>query len=134
MYKLTWRKLTLPQYWMVSPVWYCCSVVQLCLTLCDPMDCSMPGFPELHHLLEPAQTHVQWVGDAIQPSRPLIPFSFCLQHFPTSFLMSQMFTSGGQSIGASALASGLPIYSGLISFRIDWFDLLAVQGTLKSLL
>ena len=49
----------------------CCSVAKSCLTLCDPMDCSMPGFPVLHHLLEFAQTHVHWVSDAIQPSRPL---------------------------------------------------------------
>jgi len=46
----------------------CCSVAQLCLTLCDPMDCSMPGFPVLHYLLESAQTHVHIVDDAIQPS------------------------------------------------------------------
>ena len=51
----------------------CCSVAHLCLTLCNPLDCSMPGFPVLHHLLEFAQTHIHWVGDAIQPSRPLIP-------------------------------------------------------------
>ena len=47
------------------------SIAQLCLTLCDPMDCSMPGFPVLHQLLKLAQTHVHWVGDAIQPSHPL---------------------------------------------------------------
>ena len=51
-------------------------VTQSCPTLCDPMDCSTPGFPVLHHLLELAQTHVHWVGDAIQPSPPLLfPFS-----------------------------------------------------------
>ena len=49
----------------------CCSVIKLCLTLCDPVDCSSPGFPVLHHLLEFAQTHVHWVGDAVQPSHPL---------------------------------------------------------------
>ena len=49
----------------------CCSVAQVCPTLCDPMDCSIPGFLVLHHLLELAQTHVHWVGDAIQPSHPL---------------------------------------------------------------
>ena len=47
------------------------SVAQSCLTLCDPMDCSMPGFPVHHQLLEPGQTHVHWIGDAIQPSHPL---------------------------------------------------------------
>ena len=51
---------------------YCyCSVTKSCLTLCDPMDCSTPGFPVLHYPLEFAQTHVHWVGDAIQPSHPL---------------------------------------------------------------
>ena len=49
----------------------CCSVTQLCLTLCNPVDCSTPGFPVLHHLLKLAQTHVHWVSDAIQPSHPL---------------------------------------------------------------
>ena len=51
----------------------CCSVAQSCLTLCDPMDCSTPGFPVLHHLPELARTHVHWVSDAIQPSHPLSP-------------------------------------------------------------
>ena len=50
---------------------HCCLVTKLCLTLCDPMACSMPGFPVLHYLPEFAQTHVHWVGDAIQPSYPL---------------------------------------------------------------
>ena len=49
----------------------CCSVAELCSTLCDSMDCSTPGFPVLHHLLEFAHTHVHWIGDAIQPFRPL---------------------------------------------------------------
>ena len=48
-------------------------VVQMCLTLCNPMDCSMPGFPVLHHLPELAQIHVHLVGDAIQSSHPLLP-------------------------------------------------------------
>ena len=67
----------------------------------NPMDCSTPGFPVLHQLLELAQTHLHWVGNATQPSHPLSPTSpaFSLsQHFP----MSQLFTSGGQSIWASA--------------------------------
>ena len=53
----------------------CCLVTQSCLTLCNPMDCSIPGFPVFHHLTELAQTHVHWVSDAIQPSRPLLPSS-----------------------------------------------------------
>ena len=52
-----------------------CSVTQSCLTLCDPMDCSTPGFPVLHYLLEFAETQVHWVSDAIQPSHPLSPSS-----------------------------------------------------------
>ena len=51
---------------------YCCSVAQSCLTLCNPMDCSTPGFPVNHQLPEPTQTHVHRVGDAIQPSHPLL--------------------------------------------------------------
>ena len=76
----------------------------------------------------------RWCHPTISSSA--VPFSSCLQSFPASasFLMSQFFTSGGQSIGASASASVLPSlegwYSRLISFRIDWFDLLAVQGSL----
>ena len=81
------------------------SVAQSCLTLCSPVECSTPSFPVHHHLPELTQTHVHWVSDAIQPSQSLvIPFSSCLQSFPAlgSFLMSQLFASGGQSIGASA--------------------------------
>ena len=77
----------------------------------------------------------QWCHLAISSS--VIPFSSCLQSFPASgsFQMSQFFASGGQSIGVSASASVLPMNTqGLISFRMDWLDLLAVQGTLKSLL
>ena len=77
-----------------------------------PGDHSTPGFPVLHYLLEFAQTHVHWVGDAIHPtiSSSVVPFSSCLQSFPASgsFPMSQLFPSGGQSIEASASASVLP--------------------------
>ena len=68
------------------------------------------GFPVYHQLSELAQTHVHGVGDAIQPSHPVIPFS-CLQSFPESgsFQTSQFFTSGGQSIGVSASTSVLPM-------------------------
>ena len=92
-----------------SPSLCCCSVAQLRLTLCDPMDCSMPSSPVLHHLLALAQTHVHWVSDTISISSSVIPFSSCLQSFPASgsFLMSQLFPSGGQSIGV--LASLLPM-------------------------
>ena len=82
------------------------SVTQSCPTFCNPMDCSMPGFPVHHQLLELAQAHVHWVDDAIQSSHPLSPSS------PPAFNLSQhqgqFFGSGGQSIGVSALASVLP--------------------------
>ena len=66
---------------------------------------------------------------------PVVPFSSCLQPFPASgsFPMSQFFASGSQSIGASASDQSFSEYSGLISFRMDWLDLLSVQGTLRSL-
>ena len=121
---------------MISISQFSC-VAQSCPTLRDPTDCSMPGLPVHHQLLEFTQTLVRWVTDAIQPSHPLVvPFSSCLQSFAASgsFPMSQCFTSGGQSIGVSPSASVLLMNSGLISFRLDRLDLLAVQGTLKSLL
>ena len=86
------------------------SVTQSCSTLCNPMDYSMPDFPVHHQLLELTQTHVHLVGDAIEPSHPLLPpFSSCLQSFSASgsFPVSRLFTSGSQSIGA--LASILPM-------------------------
>ena len=75
--------------WAKVVKWFvhCCSVTQSCLTLCDPMDCSTPGFPVLHHL-ELAQTHVHWVGDGIQPSHPLLPplpFAFHLSQHQSLF-------------------------------------------------
>ena len=79
--------------------------------LCDPMDCSMPDLPVHHQLLEFTQTHAHWVGDAIQPSSSVNPFSSCLQSFPASgsLQMSQFFVSSGQSIGISASTSVLPM-------------------------
>ena len=73
--------------WQVHDICYC-SVAKLWLTLCDPMDCSTPGFPVLHHLPEFAQTHVHWVGDAIQLSLPLSspsPPAFSLSHHQDLF-------------------------------------------------
>ena len=114
----------------------CCSVTKWCLTLSNPMDCSMPVFPVHHQLPELAQTHVQRVGDAIQPSHPL----------PLPLLLS-IFSSIRVFLNELALCIRWPKYwnfslsispshdySELISFRIDLFDLFAVQGTLKSLL
>ena len=113
------------------------SVAQSCLTLCDPTNCSTPDFPLHHQLLELAQTHVHRISDVIQTiSSSVIPFSSCLQSCPASgsFLMSQFFTSSGQVLELQLYISLSNEYSRLISFRIDWFDLLSVQGTLKSLL
>ena len=86
------------------------SVAQSCLTLCDPMNCSTPGLPVHHQLPEFTQNHVHRVGDAIQPFHPLLSLSPCPQSLPASesFPMSQLFARGGQSTGASALASFLP--------------------------
>ena len=99
------------------------------------MDCSTPVLPVLHHIS--SMLKLMFI-ELVMPSKHLILCHSLLllpSIFSTSgsFPMSQLFASGGQSIGASASASILP-KSGLISFRIDWFDLLAVQGTLKSLL
>ena len=101
------------------------------------MDCSTPGLPVHHQLPEFTQTHVHWVSDAIQPSHSVITFSSCLQSFPAT----------GSFSSESVLCIRWPKYwsfsfnispsnehLGLISFRMDWQDLLAVQGTLKSLL
>ena len=96
------------------------------------MDCSMPGSSVLHYLPEFPQIHVHWVSDANYPSHPLLipsPFAFSLSQNQGLF---QCISSSNQVAKVSISPSNG--YSGLISFRIDWFDLLAVQETLKSLL
>ena len=88
------------------------SVTQMCPTLCDSMDCSMPCLPVHHQLPEFAQTHTCRISDAIQPSHPLLspsPPAFSLSQKSGSFLMSQFFSSGDQNIGVSASASVLPV-------------------------
>ena len=112
-----------------------CSVTQSCLTLCDPMDWSTPGFPVLYHLREFAQTHVHWVGDAIQSSHPLLSLLLLPSVFPSIKVFSNELApciSWPKYWSFSLSLSNE--YSGLISFRIDCFDLLAVQGTFSSLL
>ena len=93
------------------------SITQSCLTLCNPMNRSTPGLPVHHQLPESTQTHVYWVGDAVQPSHPLSssPAFSLSQH--QCFPMSQFFTLGDQSIGVSASASVLPLNIQ------DWFPL-----------
>ena len=88
------------------------------LTLCDPINCSIPGFPFHHQLLALTQTHVYWTSDAIQPSHPLSsPSPPAFNQAPGSFPRNQFFTSGGQSIGTPASASILPMNIQ------DWFPL-----------
>ena len=89
-------------------IYCCCSFAQSCLTLCNPMVCSMPGFPVLRYLPEFVHTRTYWVGDAI-PLSSVVPFSSCHLSFPASgsFQMSRLFTSSVQSIGTSASASVL---------------------------
>ena len=98
------------------------------------MDCSTPGFPVLHHLPECAQTHVHWIDDAIQLSHPLflLPSIFLSLRVFSNELVFHIRWPKYWSFSFSISPSNK--YSGLISFRIDWFNLLAVQRTLKSLL
>ena len=96
---------------------------------CDPINCSTPGLPVLHYLLEFAQTHAHWVDDAIQSSHPLPPFSF-------AFSVSEAWVGFYHQV-AKVLElqhKSFSEYSGLISFRTDLLDLLTLQETPKSLL
>ena len=115
----------------------CCSVVQSCLTLCDPMDCSMPGFLSITNSWSLLKLMTIRVSGAIQPSHPLLSPS------PPVFSLSSIRVFSSESVlwvrwpkywNFSFSISPSSEYSGLISFRIDWLDLLTVQGTLKSLL
>ena len=108
-----------------------------CIQLCDPMNCSTPDSPVLHYLLDFAQTHVHWVGDVIQLSHLCLPllllpsFFPSIRAFPTELALRirwPVYWNFSFSISPSSE------YSGLICFRIDWLDLLAVQEILKSLL
>ena len=110
------------------------SVAQLCPTLWDTTDCSMPGFPVHHQLPNLAQTHFHWVGDAIQPSHTLSSPSPVLSNIKVFSNKSVLCISWPKYYSFSFSISPSNEYSGLISFWIDWFDLLVVQGTLRSLL
>ena len=101
------------------------SVAQSCPTLCDPMDYSMPGLPAHHQLLEFTQTHVHWVGDTIQPSHPLSSLSPPSIRVFSNQLVVHIGWPKYWSFSFSISPSNE--YSGLISFSIDWFDLLATQ-------
>ena len=113
------------------------SVAQSCLTICDPMDCSMPSFPVHHQLPDLTQTHVHWVSDAIQSSHPLSSPS------PPTCNISQHQGPFKWVSSSPQVAKGLEYqlqhysfngYSGLISFSTDRLDLLAVRGTFKTFL
>ena len=112
------------------------SVSQSCLTLCDSMNYSIPGLPVHHQLPGLAQTYVHRVSDGIQPSHPLsLPSSpaFNLHQHQDNFQGVSSSHQVAKVLELSLNISPSNEYSGLISFRIDWLDLLAVQGTLKSL-
>ena len=112
------------------------SVAQSCLTLCDPMNCSTPGIPVHHQLPEFIQTHAHQVRDAIQPSHPLpspsSPAPNPSQHEGSNESTLRVRWPKYWSFSFSISPSNE--HPGLISFHMDWLDLLAVQGTLKSLL
>ena len=116
----SFKKIVVAQ--SLSHVWFC-----------NPMECNTPSFPVLHCLPDFAQTHVHWVSDAIQPSHPLFPLLNLSQYqglfqWVSSLHQVEKYWSFSFSVSPSSENSGL------ISFGIDWFDLLAVQRTLKSLL
>ena len=102
----------------------CSSVSKLCPTLCDNMDCSTPSFLVLHYLPEFAQAHVHWVGDAIQPSHSVIPFSSCSPSIRVFSNESTLHIRWPKCWSFSFSISPSNEYSELTSFRIDFFDLL----------
>ena len=111
----------------------CCSVYESCPTLCDPMDCNTPGFPVLHYLPECTQIHIHWVCDAISNHLILCcSLLLLLSIFPSIKVFSNelaLFIRWPNYCNFSFSISPSSEYSGLISFRIDLFDL-AVQETL----
>ena len=109
-----------------------CSVAKLYLTICDSMDCSMPGFPVFHYILEIVQTHVNWVDDAMEPFHPLLSPS----PFAVNLLQHQGLFQSVSSLHQVAKLLELQHqafqwYSGLISLNFGWFDLLAAQGNFR---
>ena len=116
---------------------YCCSVAESCPTLCEPVNCNMPGFSVLQGFV---QIHVRWVNDAIQLSHPLSvpsPLALNLSQHQGLFYKKRPNESALHIRWpkySSFNISPSSEYSRLISFRIDWFDLLAVPGPLRSFL
>ena len=122
---------------LVEQVFQFSSVTQLCLTLCDAMNRSTPGFPVHHQLPEFTQTHFHRVSDSIQPSHPWPPL-LLLPPIPPSIRVfsneSTIHMRWSKYWSFSFSISTSKEHPGLIFFRMDWLDLLAVQGALKSLL
>ena len=115
----------------------CCIVTRSCPSLYDPMDYSTPGFPVLHCLQEFSQTHAHWVRSAIQSFHPLLspsPHAFNLSQHQGLFQWVSSLHQVARYWSFSFSISPSNEYSGLISLKIDWLDLFAVQGTVKSLL
>ena len=113
------------------------SGTQLCPTLCDPINSSIPGIPVQNQLPEFTQTHLHWVSDAIQPSHPLLSPSPPPSIFPSIWVFSNesvLCIRWPKYWSFSSNISPSNEYSGLISFMMNWLDLLTGQGTLKSLL
>ena len=109
-------------------------IAKSCPTLFDPMDCSTPGFPVLHHLPEFAQSHVRWVSDVIQPPHPLSPPSLALNLSQHQGLLQWVSCSRQEPKVSELQHQYFQWIFRLIYFRSDWFDLPVVQRTLKSLL
>ena len=123
--------------WIYTNSFQFSSVAQSCPTLCNPMDCSTPGFHVHHQLLDLTQTHVHWVGDTIQPFHSLLSPVLPPSIFPSIRVFSNesvLLIRWPKYWNFSFSISPSNEYSGLMSFRMDWLDLLAIQGTLKSLL
>ena len=124
---------TVPEILSIQPkliIYSCCSVTKSCLTR-DPMDCSAPDLSVPHNLPEFTQVHVHWIGDVIQPSHPLLafsPFAFNLSQHQGLFWWLALHIRWPKYWTYSFSISPSNEYSGLISFRIGWFDFLAVQG------
>ena len=134
-----WKLLGLTLLTLVYNIQLCCcsSVAKFCPTLRHPMDYSLPGFPVLHHLLEFAQIHVHWVSDAIQRSHPVSPSSPLALNLSQHQGLFQWVSSSHQVAKVLELQlqhQSFQWIGRLISCRTDWFDLLAIQGALKSLL
>ena len=113
------------------------SVTQSCLTLCNSMNHSAPGLPVHHQILKSTQTHVHWVGDAIQPSHPLTSHSPPALNLSRHQGLFKWVSSLHQVPKYWSFSFSISPFSkdpGLVYFRMDWLDLFSVQGTLKSLL